>query len=360
MAGGVSGYAAISARVRAMYADLLSPQDIVRLSDAPDFLSLFTSLKGTGYGPYLEILKDKDINPRKTVVQIKSRVARSYYSVVQMSPVETRPLVKQLYRYFELGNLKAVLRSIVAVQRSSETSSWDHVRDVLFPLGADTVIPAQAMVESGNIAAAVDLLNSTPYEEALAFAMKRYSTEQNLFPIEVALDLSYWRRLWAEAKKLTGADREHGVKIIGSLVDMNNLMWAVRYKVYHKLSEEEVINYTLPFGYHVQDSDIRAIAAGADIASIISRLYPDISDVSTLLEDPKSGLPKLEVVLKRALLKRCRAALLGSPFHIGIPLSFLVTIDLEAQDLTVLVEAKTSHLAEDQYRPFLLKPSLLN
>jgi len=360
MGGGVSGYAAISSRVRAMYAGLLSPQDIVRLSDAPDFLSLFTSLKGTTYGPYLDGLKDKDINPRKTVAQIKSRVAKSYYSVVQMSPIETRPLVKQLYRYFELGNLKAVLRSIVAVQRSSETSSWDRVREVLFPLGADTVIPAQAMVESGNIASAVDLLNGTPYEEALAFAMKRYSTEQNLFPIEVALDLSYWRRLWSETKKLTGADREHGVKIIGSLVDMNNLMWAVRYKVYHKLSEEEVINYTLPFGYRVLDSDIRAIAAGADIASTVSRLYPGIPDVNTLLEDPKTGLPKLEVMLKRALLKRCLAAFVGSPFHIGLPLAFLVTSDLEVQDLIVLVEAKSTNLTEDEFRPFLLKPSLLN
>jgi V/A-type H+/Na+-transporting ATPase subunit C len=357
---GVSSYAAISARVRAMSAGLLYPQDIVRLSDTPDFSSLFIALKGTPYGPYLDGLKDKDINPHKTVIQIKSKVAKSYYSVVQMSPIETRPLVKQLYRYFELGNLKAVLRSIVAVQRSAEISSWDRVRDVLFPLGEETVIPAQAMVESGNIAAAVDLLNGTPYEEALSFAMKRYSTEQNLFPIEVALDLSYWRRLWAEAKKLTGADREHGVKIIGSLVDMNNLMWAVRYKVYHKLSEEEVINYTLPFGYRVQDSDIRAIAAGADIASTISRLYPGIPDVNAMLEDPKTGLPKLEVVLKRALLKRCLAAFVGSPFHIGIPLAFLVMSDLEAQDLIVLVEAKSTNLAEDVYRPFLLKPSLLN
>ena len=355
MAGGVSGYAAISARVRAMYADLLSPQDIVRLSDTTDFSSLFIALKGTTYGPYLDGLKDKDINPHQTITQVKRRVAKSYYSVVQMSPVETRQLIKQLYRYFEIANLKAVLRSIVAVQRSGETSSWDRVREVLFPLGADTVIPAQAMVESGSITAAVDLLNGTPYEDVLAFAMKRYSTEQNLFPIEVALDLSYWRRLWAETKKLTGADREHGVKIIGSLLDMNNLMWAVRYKVYHKLSEEEVINYTLPFGYHVQDSDIRAIAAGADIASTISRLYPEIPDVNALLEEPKTGLPKLEVLLKRALLKRCKAAFVGSPFHIGIPLAFLVTSDLEAQDLIVLVEAKSTNLSEDLYRPFLLK-----
>jgi len=130
--------------------------------------------------------------------------------------------------------------------------------------------------------------------------------------------------------------------------------------VVHNIYEEEVINYTLPFGYRVQDSDIRAIAAGADIASTVSRLYPGIPDVNAMLEDPKTGLPKLEVILKRALLKRCLAAFVGSPFHIGIPLAFLVMSDLEAQDLIVLVEAKSTNLAEDVYRPFLLKPSLLN
>jgi len=361
MSGGVTGYAAISSRVRAMYADLLSPQDIDRLSDSSDFSSLFASLKNTSYAPYLDSLKDKDINPRRAIVQVKSRLASAYYSVIQMTPVETRPLVKQLFRNFEIGNLKAVLRSLVAVQTSAtETSLWDRVRDVLFPLGSVSVLPAQAMVESGSIASAVDLLNGSPYEDALAFAMKRYSAEQNLFPIEVALDLAYWRRLWSETKKLTGADREHGVKIIGSLLDMNNLMWAVRYRVYHKLSEEEVINYTLPFGYRVQDSDIRAIAAGADIASTISRLYPSLPDLNPLLEDPKTGLPKLEVLLKRQLLKQCLAAFVGSPFHIGIPLAFLVISDIETQDLIVLIEAKSSNLKEDEYRPFLLKTSLLN
>ena len=115
MAGGVAGYAAISARVRAKYADLLTPQDIVRLSETPDFISLFNSLKSTAYEPYLEGLKDKDINPRRVITQIKRKLADAYYSVIQMSPVETRPLVKQLYRYYEIGNLKAVLRVIVSV-----------------------------------------------------------------------------------------------------------------------------------------------------------------------------------------------------------------------------------------------------
>ena len=356
---GVSDYAAISARVRAKYAELLTPQDMVRLSEAPDFSSLFNVLKSTSYGPYLDGLKDKDINPKRVITQLKRKLSDAFYSVIQMTPVQTRPLVKQLYRYYEIGNLKAVLRGIVVVSAwGTETTLWDRVRDVLFPLGSASVLPAQAMIESGSVATAVDLLQGTPYEEALSFAMKRYSAEQNLFPIEVALDLTYWRRLWSETKKLTGADREHGVKIIGALLDMNNLMWAIRYKVYHKLSEEEIVNYTLPFGYRVQDSDIRAIAAGADIGSVVMRVFPGITDVNALLENPQTGLPKLEVLLKRQVMKQCLAAFVGSPFHIGIPLAFLVIHDLEVQDLIVLIEAKSSNLPDDEYHPFLLKTNL--
>jgi len=133
--GGVTGYAAISARVRAMYSDLLTPQDMIRLNDSPDFPTLFSSLKTTAYGPYLEGLKDKEITPKRVISQIKRKLADSYYSVIQMSPENTRPLVRQLYRYYEVGNLKAVLRALVTVSswNADETALWDRVRDVLFP-----------------------------------------------------------------------------------------------------------------------------------------------------------------------------------------------------------------------------------
>ncbi len=359
MASGVSGYAAISSRVRAMYSDLLTPQDMTRLSDSPDFSALISGLKSTAYGKYLSGLKDNEMTPRRVILQIRNRLSDSYSSVVQQAPEHTRPLVRQLFRYFEVGNLKAVLRSIQSVSTwNSDVSAWDRVREVLFPFGSFSTIPAQAMVESGSITTAVDLLRGSTYEATMSFAMKRYSTEQNLFPLEVALDLSYWRLLWAETKKLSGKDREMGSRIIGSMLDLNNLMWVIRYKVYHNLSEEELINYTLPFGYHVRDEDVRAIAAGADIASIISRIYPNISNVSELLEHPESGLPKLEHLLKQHVMHQCIAAFIGDPFHIGIPLAYLMLSDFEIQDLVVLIEAKSSKLKDEDFRPLLLKTVL--
>jgi len=137
-------------------------------------------------------------------------------------------------------------------------------------------------------------------------------------------------------------------------------MWAIRYRVYQQLSEEELINYTLPFGFHVHDEDIRAIAAGADIASVVARLYTDLHDVNTLLEEPKAGLPELELRLKRHVMRECMAAFVGNPFHIGVPLAYLVLRDLEIQDLTVLIEAKSSQLPAEKFQPYLLKIPALN
>jgi V/A-type H+-transporting ATPase subunit C len=347
---GVSGYAAISARVRAMYSDLLDAQDFARLSAAPDLPTLVTQLKSTAYGPYLEPLKDQEVTAQKVLHHLKGRLADVFNSVIHMAPQATRPLLLQLYRYYEVENLKAVLRGILS------GATYDRIREVLFPFGEMSVLPAQAMLEAGSsIPAAVELLAGTVYEEPLSFAMKRYSAEQSLFSLEVALDLFYWRQLWQQAKRLTGTDRDQALRILGAWMDMNNLTWVIRYRVYHDLSEEELINYTLPFGFRVRDEDVRAVAAGADIASVVEGIYPGLKDVNALMAEPRRGLPELEVRLKRQLMEQCQAAFVGDPFHIGVPIAFLVLSDLEIQDLTVLVEAKSTGLPEGEYAPYLLR-----
>ena len=266
--------------------------------------------------------------------------------------MQVRPLLTQLYRHFEVDNLKAVLRGIVI------GASWERVRYVLFPVGSTSSIPAEAMVETGSVAAAVELLRGTPYYETLSFALKRYTVEQSLFPLEVALDLEYWRELWADTKKLSNEDHNHALKVLGALIDMDNLMWAIRYKVYHKLSEEELINYTLPFGYHVRDEDIRSIAAGGDIARIVTRLYPSIPNVNELLQEPEKGLPTLEMEILRYIAEQCRAQFLGNPFHVGIPLAYLMLNEWEIQDLTVMIEAKSAGLDTKSFLPYMVRNTL--
>lgn len=350
----VSGYAAVNARVRILYSVLLSSSVLNRLADAPDLGALTRALKETIYEPYLAGVEEKSLTSRRIIYQIKGRLADNYLSLIRAVPSQARPLLTQLYRHFEVDNLKAVLRGIVS------GSSWDRVRYVLFPLGSFTVLPAQEMVEAGSVATAVEMLSQTPYYTTLSYAMERYTAEQSLFPLEVTLDLYYWRELWANVNRLSGQDRVHALHIVGALVDMNNLMWAIRYRVYHHLAEEEVINYTLPFGYRVKDEDIRAIAAGAEIVQIVNRLYPDLPNVDSLLQEPQTGLPQLELQLQQHVANECRVAFVGYPFHVGISLAYLTLNELEIQDLTVLLEAKSEDMPADEFRPYLLMGNSMN
>jgi V/A-type H+-transporting ATPase subunit C len=348
MSGGVSGYAAVHSRVRVMYSGLLTPQVGSRISEAADLPGLVGLLKGTVYGPYLAGIEDQQLTPKRAVYQVKSRISDVYRTLIHMAPLHTQHTLAQLFRHFEVSNLKAVLRGIAI------GSTWEALEDNLFPLGSFTVLPAQQMLEAGNIEAAVAQLAGTPYHETLTQAMKRYSSEQSLFPLEVALDLSYWRKLWSITTQLPGSDRTQAMRIIGSLVDVTNLMWAMRYRIYYRLSEEEVINYTLPFGHRVRDEDIRAIAAGSDIARVVERLYPGLRNVEALLQNPERGLPKLELQLQRRLRQRFMAVFAGYPFHVGLPLALAALNELELQDLTVLIEAKSAQMPLEEYAPYLL------
>ena len=327
---------------------LLTPLMMANLQEAISFEALIALLKDSVYGQYLSKVEERSLDPRQVVYQIKGRLVDSYRDIIQAAPANTRPLLTQFYRRFELDNLKAILRGIVT------GSEWEQVRYVLFPLGGYTILPEQIMLESENIGAAVEQLVNTPYYGVLSHALQRYANEQTLFPLEVALDLDYWRNLWHYISQLPGQDRTRSLQILGPLVDMTNLMWALRYRTYHQLSEEEIINYTLSFGYHLSDENVRAIAAGTDIAHVVEKIYPHLDNVNSLVQSPQRGLPILEMLIQRLLADQCQAVFTGYPFHIGLPLACLVLTELEIRDLTVLIEAKSSHMPYEDYAPYLV------
>ncbi|MBN2002823.1 MAG: V-type ATPase subunit [Anaerolineae bacterium] len=347
-AGAGQQYAAVHAQVRALYSTLLTNETWATLCEAPNFSSLLGLLKETVYGSYLSEVEERLLTPRRVIYQANKHLAEAFQAILYLLPDAGRQLITQLYRRYEVDNLKALLRGI-------ETGTpWDSVRYFLFPFGPFGLLPAQHIAESASVTAAVELLHETPYYDILNHAMKRYTSEQSLFPLEVALDLEYWRELWQDVNYLPNIYRTQLQCCVGTLLDVTNLMWAIRYRVNHNLSEEEIINYTLPFGYLVNDEDIRAIAAGMDIAHILERIYPELEGVAGMLKEPRMGLPQLETQLLRHIVATSRDAFLGYPFHIGVPVAYLLLAELEMQDLTVLVEAKATHTPPEAFRPFML------
>ncbi len=349
---GVAGYSLAHATVRALYAELLSARIWEMLISAQDYDAVLALLSKTVYGPYLAIERPQ-LTPRRTAYQIRWRLAEVYEKLISLlrltQPVASQ-LLQNLWQHFEVNNLKATLRGI-------ETgASWDQVRHLLYPMSRYISLTAEdmeRMVRAGEMARAIEFTRHTPYYGTLSHAFQRYADEHSLFPLEVALDLSSRRRLWASIAQLSGRDRDMALRVVGLALDVDNLLWAIRYRFYHRLSEEEIINYTLPLGYRVRDEHIRAIAAGADIAPVVRRIFPHLPALDGLAPLSGKGLANLEQQLQYHIIRTCQRMFVGYPFHIGIPLAYVWLHEYEIRDLTVLIEAKASQLAPGAFTPLL-------
>ena len=348
-AQGVRAYSLVNATVRALYSTMLTPETWNALVQAEDFDAVLEVLSKTVYGSYLQVERQV-LTPRRTVYQIRWHLADVYEKLIRLTPEPGHQLLLQLWRLYEVDNLKATLRGI------ETNASWDQVRHLLSPMAKYVTLTTddmERMVQSGGIVQAIRYTRHTPYFDTLDHALGRYRTEKNLFPLEVALDLDYRRGLWQSITQLKGTDHKQALRLAGTLLDVDNLLWAVRYRVYHHLSEQEIINYTLPYGYQVRDEDIRAIAGGADIAQIVHRIYPDIEVLEQLSDQPHQGLPALEHTLQHHIVRLCHGTFIGNPFHVGIPVAYLLLNEHEITDLTALIEAKASHLAREMFEPLL-------
>jgi len=338
---GVAVYSAANATVHALKSYLLPAEMWSALTQVEDVEAIFAALSKTIYGPYLAVQVD-EMTPRRAAYQIRWRLADIFEKLIDLVDEPGRLLLIQIWHEFEVDNLKATLRGI------ESHASWDQVRHLLSPMRRFiTITPAvmEKMVNAGDIAQAIETIRDTVYYDTLVHALARYEVEGNVFPLEVALDLDYYRALWQSIQRLEGLDHTYALRLVGTVIDVNNLLWAIRYRVYHHLSEQEIINYTLPFGYKVQDQQIRAIAAGADIASTVRQVYPDIGTMDQVIDQPGPELIQLERDLQRKIVKECRAVFLGNPFHVGIPIAFLYLNEFEVRNLTTLIEAKSSHMS---------------
>ncbi len=344
---GVSAYAYVYTRIHGMIGRLLPTAAFSRLSNSPDLPSLLAALHDTDYAKYLENTKDGSLTSRRASYEIHKRLTDAFRMIMKYAPDSALPILKQTYQLYELDNLKAVLRGI----EIGET--WETIRFMLFPMEGFQTLPFEEMVKAGSVEKATTLIKATPYYPVLIRAMDRYREEGSLFPLEVALDLDYWRRSWDQVNALPQHEKQITQKLLGLIIDKNNLTWAARYRIYHHLTESEIINYTLPFGYRIDDEIIRSVASGLPLTELVAKAYPAITPFITSQEGITEKLPLVEVALTRMFLQTCRSVFTMNSFDIGFVLAFLYLLEIEIQDLTLLIEAKALGIQPERYAPYL-------
>jgi V/A-type H+/Na+-transporting ATPase subunit C len=331
-------YASSNARMRGMRARLLSDdiwREMVVAEGLPATLNL---LKTTGYG---SLVTDVEQGGAFTLERLERRLlgqaAANCRHAMALTTGSVRALILVWWQHFELENLKALFRGL------EQKMEPDTVRGFLVPLGEHSTLPWDALLHEHSVTSLVDRLSRTHYINPLRNAFPIYQREHTLAALEVALDVRYYRDLAAAIKHLGGAEREEARRVLGILLDILNILWAFRYRVYYQLSPEEIVNYTLWQTLRTNMRVIRDIALGADPREILMRLWGESTIDLSLLRDfgplPQM-MPRLELTLYRHWRHLAERELAGYPFKLGALLGYLVIQELEIRDLVTLLEGK--------------------
>jgi len=324
-----------------MISRLLSEAQLRSLAAAPDLEGVLRSLVETPYGAAASWLLERGASLAGAEEMVVTNLVDAYRRTSLLFHGDEAGLIVEIARRLDLDNLKAILRG------KARREPPDAVRPLLIPLGRLSELTIEGLLLAEDVEAAADVLSGTEYGRVLRAALPRYAAEGSLFPVEIALDLNYYRRLWRAVEGLSGQDRLLVERMMGSRYDVLNLEWVIRYRLVYALSPEEILNYTLPFGRRV-DAEVIRRSAAADAIDGIAAAVPD--PYRSLLAGVVAAADPVEaagLVLQRYLLEVARSALAGYPFHLGIAVAYLWLKDAEAHDLRAVFEGKRYGRAAD-------------
>jgi V/A-type H+-transporting ATPase subunit C len=345
----VPQYAAANAQVSSLFARLIDPFLRRQILDAPDIATTATLLEQTDYVAE-NTSQAAELNLAAIERQLRSRLARLSLVPARLISGKAHDLLIWHWRRFELDNLKTVLR-MVHYQAPGATIE-PAMLDLIAPAGSQW----KMLAESGSIAALADHLPDGPNKRVLLQALPRYQRERSLFVLEVSLDLAHGKRMYEFIDTLRGRDRQDAEASLGFQLDVQNLLWAYRYRIYAQLAPEEILNYTIHHRRRVSVDVIRKIALGAPLAEMAQMLWGDrLPSVAALLNLPeRQALAHLELDSQRYLIEQARRMRGGYPLHLGRLLAYLILIEAEIQDLIAIFEGHAIGWPAERIRKYLI------
>ncbi|MCL5263922.1 MAG: V-type ATPase subunit [Chloroflexi bacterium] len=340
-------YAKPHARVRAMISELVTPGQKRGLVVSPGLEDALRQLYSTTYGTELAGVPTDGIRLLPVEKAFERNLVNAYDRVIRSLDGPPRVLVVEMLRRCEVDNLKAILGGVVTGVGAEE------VGPNLLPLGRLSRLRLDDLLAARSVTDVIDSLGNLHYARVLRGALDRYEHEQSLFPLEVALDLYYYRHLWSVVEALPSSDRAIATRMMGMRYDVINVDWMLRYKAIYHLSAEEIFNYTLPYGYKIDDEVIHRAGSAPDLSSLIAELPDPYRQLLQPLTKESGNIWQLEVGLNRYLWHGAKATLAGYPFQIGVILAFLFLKEAEIHDLKAILEGKRYGRSPDEIVAFL-------
>lgn len=316
-------YGYINARVRGLKSKLLEPKFYSEALDASDYSALLSSLAQSPYVKELEEAQARYSGLKVLDVALGRNFYHTTRSILNFSDGEAHELIALMLLRYDLYNIKAIARAKHAGR------DLEEIQDAFFPAGELKLPILETVASAPDMAGAAQALLASPsaLKGAFARAAQHYTSDNDLYKLELALDQAYYKIINAKLKEINAPDSF--VRYIKREIDATNLRTALKLQ-----GSESSDDLFIPGGKEIGRAVFDAVAAETSLGSL-----QILSSTSFSAVAEAQNLGEAENVI-RELLNGSAKRLAADPLGIGVVANYLRMKEAEAARLRLLARGK--------------------
>lgn len=321
----VRTHAAANAKAKVILGKLLKDDDFEKLINM-DSLEEVTAYIMT-QTHYKNLVWTPNEDTQDFEVLIKKHFFNAYEKFFHFYIDEYRDFIKAMFLRYEVENLKLFIRTL------SRNEPLSRIINHLLYSHLYSNINYTALEKVESMEDFMFAIKDTEYYEPLSAYIDEDPVQMS-FHMEMMLDRRYFNRLYASIMNLKKRDKELMLDILGVNVDILNVQWIYRGRMYFNISSEELFNFTLNAG---KNYDYKQLKALCYMDLDVYREYISSGDYADIFKDK-------DYMMERAMEKHLFYILDDITKHaensIAWPVVLIFKFEYEIRDLFTIIEAK--------------------
>ncbi len=350
MAGPLSKYSFINAKLRARISNILPDEIFVQLAKASALDEALAVLRDTPFAN-LEAIYSETGDLKQAELELLRNEIDLYKNIKDYIHKHSVELIDAMLLEFEIDNLKNAIR--LYFDRKVRQRSIDYgVHYILY----DRIIhdiPIDIIINADNFDEIAGVCEGTPYCQIIRKYSHTVESKGSLFRMEIAFDHFYYDNLLASINKLDRKDRNIAIRLVGVEIDLQNINWIIRLKNFYDLDLDAVMTTIVPGGFNLSREIIEQLYKAQDVETVLQGLvtskYPGLSSLlSAQTSDSTSRLTLIRRMLQEIIRHEIRRILAGYPFTIGIILSYFILKQDELKKIRMILNAKQYGIGQER------------
>jgi V/A-type H+-transporting ATPase subunit C len=279
-------------------------------------------------------------DPVRLEQTLLSRIWNDFQVLARAARPEERALLAYGFHWFELMNLKALIRGKLSGLPEK------IIREQILDLGPFASLPVDDLLRSEDPAEMLRRLETTVYSDIARQARRAYEDHKDLFTVEATIDRRYFAELLARVRMIGGTEQAAVHELVGKVLDRFNLTWLLRYRFSYNLPPAEAYYLLAPAGRQLSAERLLALAQLGSLEEILNALPQEMKDLLTGVASISEADNRLDGIM----LDAAGRALKNAAHPVARAFAYLIVRDGEMRRLMAIVKGRRMGLPADLVR----------